>query len=91
MFEPEFWNYAKLISGVLRHGMSIPHVVNLVQSLRFDNDFINSWKVGVERSLKKYIPDGTKAKGRCTECNSENVLYQEGCLICTDCGSSKCG
>jgi len=91
MFKPEFWNYAKLISGVLRHGMSIPHVVNLIQSLRLDNDFINSWKVGVERSLKRYIADGTKAKGRCAECNSENVVYQEGCLICTDCGSSKCG
>lgn len=91
MFKPEFWNYAKLISGVLRHGMSIPHVVNLVQSLRLDNDFINSWKYGVERALKRYIPDGTKAKGKCTECGSENVVYQEGCLICTDCGSSKCG
>ena len=91
MFKPEFWNYAKLISGVLRHGMSIPHVVNLVQSLRLDNDFINSWKYGVERALKRYIPDGTKAKGKCAECGSENVVYQEGCLICTDCGSSKCG
>ncbi len=91
MFKPEFWNYAKLISGVLRHGMSIPHVVNLVQSLRLDDQFINSWKNGVERALKKYIANGTKAKGRCTECDSENVVYQEGCLICTDCGSSKCG
>ncbi len=91
MFKPEFWNYAKLISGVLRHGMSIPHVVNLVQSLRLDDAFINSWKNGVERSLKRYIPNGTKAKGKCEECSSENVIYQEGCLICTDCGSSKCG
>ncbi len=91
MFKPEFWNYAKLISGVLRHGMSIPHVVNLVQSLRLDDAFINSWKNGVERSLKRYIPNGTKAKGKCEECGSENVIYQEGCLICTDCGSSKCG
>ena len=91
MFKPEFWNYAKLISGVLRHGMSIPHVVNLVQSLRLDDEFINSWKNGVERSLKKYIPNGTKAKGKCEDCESENVIYQEGCLICTDCGSSKCG
>jgi ribonucleoside-diphosphate reductase alpha chain len=91
MFKPEFWNYAKLISGVLRHGMSIPHVVNLVQSLRLDDEFINSWKNGVERTLKKYIANGTKAKGKCEECDSENVIYQEGCLICTDCGSSKCG
>ena len=91
MFKPEFWNYAKLISGVLRHGMPIPHVVNLVQSLRLDNDFINNWKNGVERALKRYIPNGTKAKGKCEECGSENVIYQEGCLICTDCGSSKCG
>lgn len=91
MFKPEFWNYAKLISGVLRHGMSIPHVVNLVQSLRLDDAFINSWKNGVERALKRYIPNGTKAKGKCEECSSENVIYQEGCLICTDCGSSKCG
>ncbi len=91
MFKPEFWNYAKLISGVLRHGMSIPHVVNLVQSLRLDDAFINSWKNGVERALKRYIPNGTKAKGKCEECGSENVIYQEGCLICTDCGSSKCG
>ena len=91
MFKPEFWNYAKLISGVLRHGMPIPSVVNLVQSLRLDNDSINTWKNGVERALKKYIPDGTKAKGSCEECRGANLVYQEGCLICQDCGSSKCG
>ena len=92
MFKPEFWNYAKLISGVLRHGMPIPDVVNLVSSLQLDDITINTWKVGVERALKKYIPDGTKAKGgRCTECNSHNLIYQEGCLVCMDCGSSKCG
>ncbi len=91
MFKPEFWNYAKLISGVLRHGMPIPNVVNLVKSLRLDSASINNWKNGVERALKKYIPDGTKAKGKCEECGSTNLVYQEGCLICQDCGSSRCG
>jgi len=93
MFDKEFWNYAKLISGVLRHRMPIPGVVNLVQSLRLDNETINTWKNGVERALKKYIPDGTKPKTgtKCTECSSESVVYQEGCLICQDCGHSKCG
>ncbi|MFN8240106.1 MAG: adenosylcobalamin-dependent ribonucleoside-diphosphate reductase [Bacteroidales bacterium] len=91
MFKPEFWNYAKLISGVLRYGMPIPDVVNLIQSLRLDSESINTWKNGVERALKKYIPNGTKAKGKCGECGSENLVYEEGCLICKDCGSSKCG
>ena len=91
MFKPEFWNYAKLISGVLRHGMPIPYVVSLVKSLRLDSVSINNWKYGVERALKKYIPDGTKAKGKCEECGSSNLVYQEGCLLCQDCGSSKCG
>ena len=93
IFNPEFWNYAKLISSVLRHGMPIPNVVNLVSSLRLDSDTINTWKAGVERALKKYIPDGTRAKTkqRCQECGSSNLTYQEGCLICTNCGSSKCG
>ncbi|MDT8400782.1 MAG: adenosylcobalamin-dependent ribonucleoside-diphosphate reductase [Bacteroidales bacterium] len=91
MFKPEFWNYAKLISGVLRHGMPIPSVVNLVRSLRLDSASINTWKNGVERALKRYIPDGTKAKGKCEECGSSNLVYQEGCLLCQDCGSSKCG
>jgi ribonucleoside-diphosphate reductase alpha chain len=89
-FEPEFWNYAKLISGVLRHEMPIADVVNLVQSLNLDSETINNWKNGVERALKKYIPNGTKAKGKC-ECGSHNLVYEEGCLICKDCGSSKCG
>ncbi len=89
-FEPEFWNYAKLISGVLRHEMPIADVVNLVQSLNLDSESINNWKNGVERALKKYIPNGTKAKGKC-ECGSENLVYEEGCLICKDCGHSKCG
>ncbi len=91
MFKPEFWNYAKLISSVLRHEMPIANVVSLVRSLRLDNETINTWKNGVERALKKYIPSGTKAKGKCEECGSENLVYQEGCLICTNCGSSKCG
>ncbi len=91
MFHPEFWNYAKLISGVLRHGMPIPDVVNLVSSLRLDSENINTWRNGVERALKRYIPDGTRAKGACQECGSKNLVYQEGCLICQDCGSSKCG
>lgn len=93
MFEKEFWNYAKLISGVLRHGMPIPAVVQLVQSLRLDSETINTWKNGVERALKRYIPDGTKPKTgtKCHECGSESVVYQEGCLICQDCGHSKCG
>jgi len=91
MFKPEFWNYAKLISGILRHGMPIPYVVSLVKSLRLDSVSINNWKYGVERALKRYIPDGTKAKGKCEECGSSNLVYQEGCLLCQDCGSSKCG
>jgi ribonucleoside-diphosphate reductase alpha chain len=93
IFNPEYWNYAKLISSVLRHNMPIPDVVNLVASLRLDSESINTWKAGVERALKKYIPDGTKAKTKhkCLECGSNNLVYQEGCLICINCGSSKCG
>jgi ribonucleoside-diphosphate reductase alpha chain len=91
-FNPIFWNYAKLISGILRHGMPIHKVVDTVTSLQFDNDTINSWKAGVARALKKYVPDGTIAEGIvCSECGQRNVIYQEGCLICPDCGSSKCG
>ncbi|MFO8236259.1 MAG: adenosylcobalamin-dependent ribonucleoside-diphosphate reductase [Bacteroidales bacterium] len=93
MFNTEFWNYAKLISGVLRHGMPLPDVVNLVSSLSLNTETINTWKKGVERALKRYIPDGTKArKGtRCDSCGEENLIYQEGCLICQSCGYSKCG
>jgi len=93
MFNKEFWNYAKLISGVLRHGMPIPNVVELVSKLQLDNESINTWKAGVARALKKFIPDGTKAFGgeKCEACGSTNMVYQEGCLICMDCGSSKCG
>ncbi len=93
VFDPEFWNYAKIISFMLRQGMPIVDVVNLVKGLWFDNESINSWKSGVERALKRYIPDGTKAeKGNtCPMCGSENLIYQEGCLVCVDCGYSKCG
>jgi len=91
-FNKEYWNYAKLISGVLRHGMNIEDIMNLVAGLHFDNESINTWKNGVERALKKYIPDGTKAKkGHCDSCGADNLVYQEGCLICKSCGSSKCG
>ncbi|GAF02053.1 adenosylcobalamin-dependent ribonucleoside-diphosphate reductase [Saccharicrinis fermentans] len=91
-FDKEYWNYAKLISGVLRHGMEIADAINLVSGLQLDNESINTWKNGVERALKKYIPDGTKAnKGKCENCGSDSLTYQEGCLICQDCGSSKCG
>jgi ribonucleoside-diphosphate reductase alpha chain len=91
-FDKEFWNYAKLFSSVLRYGMPIPDVVTLVSSLQLDSDNINTWKNGVERALKRYIANGTKAHGqKCKNCNSESLLFQEGCLICTDCGSSECG
>jgi ribonucleoside-diphosphate reductase alpha chain len=91
-FNPVYWNYAKLISGTLRHGMPIHKVVELVTSLQLDNETINSWKAGVARALKKYIPDGTLAEdAKCGDCGSEEVVYQEGCLTCISCGSSKCG
>ncbi len=91
-FNPVFWNYAKLISGTLRHGMPIHKVVELVTSLQLDNETINSWKAGVARALKKYIPNGTLAEDAlCEECGSDEVVYQEGCLTCIACGSSKCG
>jgi len=91
-FNPVYWNYAKLISGTLRHGMPIHKVVDLVTSLQLDNETINSWKAGVARALKKYVPDGTLAEdAKCEECGSDEVIYQEGCLTCISCGSSKCG
>nr|WP_306448043.1 adenosylcobalamin-dependent ribonucleoside-diphosphate reductase [Odoribacter splanchnicus] len=90
-FDKEYWNYAKLISGVLRHGMPVHQAVELVASMEFDNENINTWKNGVERALKKYIPNGTEATGeKCENCGSP-VVYQEGCLICKTCGTSKCG
>jgi len=91
-FDPVFWNYAKLISGTLRHGMKIENVVDLINSLQLDNESINTWKNGVARALKRFVPDGTEANGqKCMNCSSTNLMYQEGCLTCKDCGSSKCG
>lgn len=91
-FNPEFWNYAKLISGVLRYGMPIDQVLKLVGGLDLDSTSINTWKNGVERALKKYMPNGATATGqKCPHCGSESLIYQEGCLICTSCGTSKCG
>ncbi len=91
-FNPEYWNYAKLISGVLRYGMPIDQVIKLVNGLELDSQSINTWKMGVERALKKYMPSGTPARGqRCPNCGQETLVYQEGCLICTTCGTSRCG
>ena len=91
-FNPEYWNYAKLISGVLRYRMPIDHVLKLVSSLQLQSESINTWKNGVERALKKYVTDGTEAKGqKCPVCGHEPLVYQEGCLICKNCGASRCG
>ena len=91
-FNPEYWNYAKLISGVLRYRMPIGHVLKLVSSLQLKDESINTWKNGVERALKKYVTNGTPATGvRCPQCGQESLVYQEGCLICKNCGASKCG
>ena len=91
-FNKEYWNYAKLISGVLRYRMPLTNVIRLVGSLQLENESINTWKNGVERALKKYVQDGTKATGQtCPNCGHETLVYQEGCLICTNCGHSRCG
>jgi len=91
-FNPEYWNYAKLISGVLRYRMPIANVIKLVGSLQLKSESINTWKNGVERALKKYVTDGTEAKGtKCPVCGHESLVYQEGCLICKNCGASRCG
>ena len=90
-FNPEFWNYAKLISGVLRYGMPIPQVLKLVSSLELDSQSINTWKMGVERALKRYINNGEVAAEKCPNCGQNTLVYQEGCLICTNCGTSRCG
>ena len=91
-FDPEYWNYAKLISSTLRHGMPIEKVVDLINSLQLDSESINTWKNGVARALKRYVADGTEVKGqKCDSCKSNNLIYQEGCLTCKNCGSSKCG
>ena len=91
-FNKEYWNYAKLISGVLRYRMPLTNVIKLVGSLQLESESINTWKNGVERALKKYVQDGTELKGqKCPNCGNETLVYQEGCLICTSCGSSRCG
>lgn len=91
-FDKHYWNYAKMLSGILRHGMPLPYVVDLINSLNLDDDLITTWKNGISRMIKKYIPDGTEATDKkCKECKSESVIYQEGCLVCNNCGSSKCG
>ncbi len=90
-FEKEYWNYAKMISGVMRHGMPLINVVDLVGSLNLRDDTLNTWKNGVTRVVKKFIPDGTKSKNACPECEQETVFFSEGCLTCTNCGHSKCG
>ncbi|WP_288815481.1 adenosylcobalamin-dependent ribonucleoside-diphosphate reductase [uncultured Alistipes sp.] len=91
LFDEEFWNYAKLISGVLRYGMPIEKTVSLIESLHLDSESINTWKTGVCRAIKQYIADGTKSKGKCPSCGQENMAYQNGCLTCMSCGYSKCG
>ena len=91
LFDEEFWNYAKLISGVLRHGMPIDNVVSLIEALHLNSETINTWKNGVERALKQYIVDGTKSKEKCPSCGQETLVYQNGCLTCVSCGYSKCG
>jgi ribonucleoside-diphosphate reductase alpha chain len=91
-FNKEYWNYAKLISGILRHGMPLTSVVDVIDDMNLSGDTLHTWKNGLVRALKRFIPDGTKAHGRvCKACKQESVIYQEGCLICTDCGESKCG
>ena len=92
-FDQEYWNYAKLIAGVLRLGMPIHHVVNLIEGLNVEDHHINTWKNGVQRALKRHIPDGTKVgKQTCPNCNdAEHLVYKEGCLTCESCGYSKCG
>lgn len=91
-FNPEFWNYAKMISALLRHGIPIENVINIISGLNFREESINSWKNGVIRALKKFVADGTKQKGvKCPKCGQETVIYQEKCMLCTSCGYSKCG
>ena len=92
-FNKEYWNYAKFISGVLRHGMPLPHVVGLISNLNLYTENINTWKTGVVRALKKFIPDGTKSvENKCAECAStDGLIFEEGCIKCKNCGNNKCG
>jgi len=90
-FNPEYWNYAKFISGVLRHKMPLVYVYNLVDSMTFKDDHINTWKNGIGRIIKRYIKDGEKGKGTCPDCGSTHLEFKEGCLLCMSCGNSKCG
>jgi ribonucleoside-diphosphate reductase alpha chain len=90
-FNPEFWNYAKFISAVLRHGMPLVYAYELIDGMTFKENHINTWKNGVERTIKKYIKDGEKAKGTCQNCGSDHLEFKEGCMVCMNCGSGKCG
>jgi len=90
-FNPEYWNYAKFISGVLRHKMPLVYVYNLIDSMTFHDDHINTWKNGIGRIVKRYIKDGEKYKGKCPDCGSTHLEFKEGCLLCMACGNSKCG
>ena len=90
VFDTHYYSYAKLISGILRHGMPLPSVINLITSLTFDHDLINTWKAGVIRMLKRYIKDGTAAKNECPECHTSSLVYQGGCVTCTQCNYSGC-
>jgi ribonucleoside-diphosphate reductase alpha chain len=88
-FDKEYWNYAKLISGILRHGMPLPSVVDVIEDMNLKGDSLHTWKNGVARALKRFIPDGTKAQGKiCTVCKDDSVVYEDGCMICKNCGES---
>jgi ribonucleoside-diphosphate reductase alpha chain len=89
-FNPEFWNYAKLISGILRHGMPLIYVYELIDSLNFKEEYINTWKNGIARTVKKYIKDGEKISSHCPDCGGEQFEFKEGCILCSNCGWSKC-
>jgi ribonucleoside-diphosphate reductase alpha chain len=91
LFNKEYWNYARLISGAMRSSIPVIELVNIIDHMRSEEESINSWKAGVKRALKRYIPNGTATQEECEHCGSNNLVYQEGCLTCLSCGSSKCG